>query len=439
MKPTRCLHLAPLMLAALLAGTHAIADDRALSGELPTTAIVRQVLLGQASVRAAERRRDVASAESERLQAGAHEWTLRLAGQQRRSQPANGLHERFNEWNVAIERPIRLPGKSGLDQQLGQAAEQLAETAQGDALHEASRALLQAWFTWLRENTAEKQWTAQVALLDHQHRALARRQQLGDAALIERVQSAAALAQAQAELAQVRGRRLIAGEMLQLRYPGLPLALPDQLAEPLPPAGNPSAWTTAILEHSHELGIARQLARRARLQASRQNSERLPDPSFGLHYANERAGEENIIGAYVSLPLPGAGRGAIARGALAEAEASSQDEAAIQQKISGEALSLYRNALSAVDAWHAGKNAAEQLKQAAGMSTRAWQLGEGSLSEVLLARRLAHEAELTALTRQLDALEAGKRLLLDAHRLWDIDNPEATPANMDPNSHPNAH
>ncbi len=429
MKSALPLFILPLLLSA--PGQAAWAGERhelSLPPELPATTIVRQVLLGQASVRAAERRREVASAESQRLQAGPHEWTVRLAGQQRRSQPANGLNERFNEWNVAIERPVRLPGKASLDQQLGQATEQLADTAHGDALHEASRALLQAWFTWLRENAAEQQWTAQVDLLAQQHQALARRQALGDAALIESVQAAAALAQAQAELAQVRGRRILAGEMLKQRYPGLPLALPAQLAEPLPPAGEPGDWIAAILEHSHELGVARQLAQRARLQASRQHSERLPDPSFGLHYANERAGEENVIGAYLSVPLPGSGRRAIARGALAEAEAASQDEVAIQQKISREAASLYRNARTAVDAWQAGKSAAEQLNRAAQLSTRAWQLGEGSLSEVLLARRLAHDAQLAALTRQLDALEARDRLLLDAHQLWDIDPPDATRA-----------
>ncbi|MDD2884106.1 MAG: TolC family protein [Dechloromonas sp.] len=390
------------------------------ASELPDAAIVRQVLTQQPGVRAAEYRQTVAQAERARLQAGAHEWTLRLAGQQRRTQPTNGLNERFNEWNTAIERPFRLPGKAAIDRALGETAEQLAETAHGDALHEASRALLQDWFNWLRENAREQQWTAQVALLDQQHQALARRQQLGDAAAIDRIQAAAALGQARAELAQVRGQRIAAGEILQQRYPGLPLD-PPPLSTPQAPDGDLGQWISAIRQHSHELGLARQLAQRARLNAGRQQQDRLPDPTIGLQYAHERAGEEQVIGAYLSFPLPGTGRRAIASGAVAEAAAASQDEAAVQQKISSEAATLYRHATAAVDAWQAAKTAAEQMQQAAAMSARAWQLGEGSLSESLLARRLAHDAQLAALNRQLDALALQHRLRLDAHQLWPLD------------------
>jgi hypothetical protein len=55
------------------------------------------------------------------------------------------------------------------------------------------------------------------------------------------------------------------------------------------------------------------------------------------------------------------------------------------------------------------------------MTARAYQLGEGSLSDLLSNRRLANEAQLAARLVQLDALELRYRLLLDAHRLWDAD------------------
>jgi outer membrane protein TolC len=55
------------------------------------------------------------------------------------------------------------------------------------------------------------------------------------------------------------------------------------------------------------------------------------------------------------------------------------------------------------------------------MTARAYQLGEGSLSDLLTARRLANEAQLASRLAQLDALELRYRLLLDAHRLWDLD------------------
>ena len=55
------------------------------------------------------------------------------------------------------------------------------------------------------------------------------------------------------------------------------------------------------------------------------------------------------------------------------------------------------------------------------MTARAYQLGEGSLNDLLTARRLANEAQLAARLSQLDALELRYRLLLDAHRIWDLD------------------
>ena len=55
------------------------------------------------------------------------------------------------------------------------------------------------------------------------------------------------------------------------------------------------------------------------------------------------------------------------------------------------------------------------------MTARAYQLGEGSLNDLLAARRLANEAQLSARLMQLDALELRYRLLLDAHQLWAMD------------------
>ena len=52
------------------------------------------------------------------------------------------------------------------------------------------------------------------------------------------------------------------------------------------------------------------------------------------------------------------------------------------------------------------------------MTARAYALGEGNLSDMLTARRLANESQLSARLSQLEAFEFRYRLLLDAHRLW---------------------
>jgi outer membrane protein TolC len=407
-----------LLLIGGIGGTGVMAET---PPDLPPTEIVARVLLANPSVQAANSQIRVEEANRSRLEAGNYEWNLRLGGQQRRSRPAAGPDERFNEWNAAIERPLRLPGKASLDSELGAAGVALADTGRGDALHEASRNLLKSWFVWLKESAAASQWSEQLTLLEKQTKAVQRRQQLGDAARLETIQTEAALAQAAAQLAQARVRQQTASEDLRRRYPGLPTATPSAIADPTPVEGSEAEWVNAIREHSHELELSRGETQRARIAASRASGDRLPDPTFGLHVSRERAGEDRIVGAYVSIPLPGGGRRATSDAASAQAEVANYREAAATQKISAEAAMLYQSASAAFASWQASRNAAERLTQAAEMTARAYQLGEGSLNELLAARRLANEAQLSARLMQLDALEQHYRLQLDAHRLWAMD------------------
>ncbi len=410
----------PLVLL-LLAGFAASAVAADPASTLPPAEIVARVLRDAPDVQAATSQIRAEEANRRRLEAGPHEWNLRLGGQQRRSAPATGPNERFSEWNSAIERPLRLPGKAATDAELGAAGVTLAETAYGDALHEASRSLLKAWFVWLRETAASAQWTAQVELLDRQAKAIERRRQLGDAARLDAIQAEAALAQAVAQRTQAEARRRSASEDLRRRYPGLPLNEPATLDEPQPLAGSDTEWIAALLEHSHELGLARGEAQRARIAAERQRQDRMPDPSVGLQFSLERGGEENVVGAYISIPLPGDARRATADASLAQAEAAGRRAEAVERRIGAEAATLLQAVQSATPAWQAARDAAERLERSADLTARAYQLGEGSLNELLTARRLANEARLAARTSQLDALELRYRLLLDAHRLWDLD------------------
>jgi outer membrane protein TolC len=388
---------------------------------LPPEDVVIRVLRSNPTVQAAASQQRVEEANRQRLEAGPYEWNLRLGGQQRKAYPTGGPDERFNEWHAALERPLRLPGKAAVDAELGAAGVSLAEMAHGDALHETSRQLLASWFVWLRENAAVAQWGEQVSLLQQQTSAVQRRQQLGDAAQLESIQSAAALAQAEAQFAQAKVRQQGAGESLRRRFPGLPLTVPAPLAEPQPIGGKASEWIDAILAESHELGLARGQTQQARIAAGRTSQDRLPDPTFGVQVSRERGGEENVLGAYVSIPLPGGARRASANAALAQVDAIGQREAAMLQKISAEAAGLYAAADAALATWQASRHASESLARSAAMTARAYQLGEGSLNDLLAARRLANEAALAATLAQLDALALRYRLLLDAHRLWDVD------------------
>ncbi len=385
---------------------------------LPPQEVVLKALHASPMIHAAGSLVRAEEANRSRLEAGEYEWNVRLGSQRRRSNAVGAPDERFSEWNAGLERPLRLPGKATDDAALGAAGVALAETAYGDALHETSRNLLKSWFLWLRESAAASQWEEQANLLSRQAKNTRRRQQLGDAARLEAIQADAAQAQAEAQATQARLRRENAALELRRRFPGLPVSAPANTADPVAIDGSASEWIAAMVEHSHEAGIARGETQKARIAASRADRDRLPDPTVGLSLSSERGGEERIVGAYVSIPLPGGGRRAAADSSLAQASAASHREAAVVQKVSVEAATLHQSATAALAGWQAAQAAADRLVAAAGMTARAYELGEGSLAEVLAARRLANEAQLAASLARLDAFELRYRMMLDAHRLW---------------------
>jgi outer membrane protein TolC len=385
---------------------------------LPPDEVVRETLRAHPDAQAASSEIRYETANRERLEAGSYEWNLRLGGQQRKSSPSIGEREQFNEWNVALERPLRLPGKATTDVEIGTAGVLRAETALAQVIHESKRDLLQSWFAWLKENAAANQWAAQVDLLERQQRAVKRRQELGDASRLESIQTEATLALAKAESLQAASRQQAAREVLQRRYPGLPVTQPVSLGEPPAEIGDEAEWQAAVAEHSYELAMARQQTGLAMLTARRQRQDRLPDPSVGLAFSRERGGEEQVVGAYISIPLAGGGRRAAEAGAVALADSARYREDAIARRVALETATGVQSARAAYAAWLASRTAAERLQEAATMSGRAYQLGEGSLGEWLTSMRVANEAQLAARYSQLDALEKRYRLMLDARRLW---------------------
>ncbi|MCL2636205.1 MAG: TolC family protein [Betaproteobacteria bacterium] len=387
---------------------------------LPPDDMVRQALQTHPDTLAAASEVRQEMANRDRLEAGEYEWNLSVAGQQRRTRPPAGAHENFNEWNVALERPLRLPGKAATDAEIGAGGIARAETALGDAIHETKRDLLKSWFAWLKESAVAGQWAAQAELIERQARMIGRRLQLGDAARLESVQAEAALAQARAQAIQAVARQQAARETLRRRYPALVLGEPAGIGEPPPLTGSDEEWLAAVAEHSHELALARRQTQLAELVATRQHQERTPDPSIGLAYSNERGGEEKVLSAFIRIPLAGGARRAAEQGARAAADAARYREAAVARQIALATASAVHAARSAHTAWQASRTAAAQMEQAANMAARAYQLGEGSLSEWLTALRLAHEAQLASRSNQLDALEQVYRLQLDAHRLWEF-------------------
>lgn len=404
------------LIAALLAWPAATWAADAQPPELPPLDLVQRAVSQAPAVQAARSLLRAGEAERVRFEAGPHEWAVRAGSQQRRVRVAP--EERFTEWDVGLERPLRLPAKTAIDYELGANSARQAEVGYGDALHETSRDLLAAWFEWLRARATAAQWTAQQALLHRQAQSVGRRVELGDAPQLEALLAEGAAQQAEAQRAQAQARVEQAAAELRLRFPALALPESLTLSAPQRVEGELAYWREEILQHSHELLVARGESRRARLGASRADAERTPDPTIAVRFASERGGDERIIGLSVLLPLPGQARRAQADFAAAQSEATTYREAGVLTKIEREASTSYVAAQANYETWQRAEAAAQRLEQAAVLAARAYELGEGSLADTLLARRQANEVQLAARLAQLDALEARDRLLLDAHQLW---------------------
>ncbi|HET7775034.1 MAG TPA: TolC family protein, partial [Azospira sp.] len=283
-------------LAALLCSGHLWAVEPpalAYPADLPPREASLNAIRTAPQAQAAEAMVAAEGENRKRLEAGPYEWTARVGSQRRNINGVNGTpNERFREWSAGLERGIRLPGKAAIDEQLGAQGEAMAKVAFGDALHETSRSLLKGWFTWLREKEGAAQWQRQSESLARQRQVTARRVQLGDAPRLELMQAEAAAAQAQAALEQARLRRQVAEADLGARFPGLPL--PQQIAptEPLPL--EEAEWREHLLEHNHELMLARAESEQARLVAHRADADRVPDPTLGVHLGSDKGGEERI-------------------------------------------------------------------------------------------------------------------------------------------------
>lgn len=384
---------------------------------LPPDAAVSRVLAGRPEALAAQAELAAGAARRERLLSGPYEWNLRLTGQQRRSAPPDGERQRFGEWGSALERSVRLPGKAGLDGELGEATLARANSAFGDSQHEARRELLQLWFGWRAESAALAQSEVALASLARQRVALGRRLALGDASRLEYIQAQAAHAQAAAQHALLGAEVARQRELLLRRYPGLPLD-DGALPEPPAPEGDEANRVARLVDRSHLLALAERENRLAELAAQRQRAERLPDPALGVAFSRERGGEEQVVAAYVSIPLPGAARRASEREAAAGAEVARQRLLAVRREVELAAINQVRSAVSVRQAWQAAAAAAADLLSVANLAERAYALGEGTLAEALLARRQASEAAQLAARLQADALHLGYRVLLDGEVLW---------------------
>jgi len=405
---------------APVAGEVGAADEAAWVRRLslPPLLPTREVIAALPRVQAARAGMELAQAREQGLRSGAYEWTLRAGVQQR----SESIGPQYIENDVALERSIRWGGKAQADRDLGQAGVSASRSGYADSWHETVRSLLQGWYDWQRARSTARVQAGQTALAQEQLEVATRRVKAGDVPRLDELAAQAERDRMQAQQQQALGQEAMLQAELQKRFPGLDLAgaLPaaDVTPETLQLPGEPAQWVQRILDDNHEIELAEAAVRMARLKSERARLDTRPDPLLGVRAARERGGAENIVGAYVAIPLGGSYRASEERAALAQLAVAEQDLVQTRQRVEATAQRVVLRATYALASWQRLAAVEQAMARVAQLGMKAYGLGEMTLTEALQSRRAALEAALAAEAARWDALEAVSRVLVDAHQLW---------------------
>lgn len=411
-----CLMLGVLTCCLVISAQADEADALVAKLSLPPVSPTREVISTLPQVQAARAGMALAQARSQQLAAGVHEWNLRLGAQQRKETAGPD----YAENDLALERSIRWGGKAQTDRDLGDAGVAAGQSAYADVWHEAVRSLVTAWYGWQRERSTAGVLTQQATLAQEQLQVATRRVKAGDAPRMDQLMAQAEHDRAQAAEQLARGREQMQRQELQKRFPGLLLdSVPLVVTTDVPPLpGQAQDWLQRIVGDNHEIELAEAELRQARLRSERARLDTRPDPLLGVRAARERSGQDNIVGVYVSIPLPGAYREGEQRATLALADAAEQRLVQTRQRVEAAAQRAVLQATNAVAVAQRQAAVQQAMAHVAQLAGKAYGLGEVTLTEALQARRAALDAALAADAARWDAQEAVARVLVDAHRLW---------------------
>lgn len=407
----------PLWTALLICCGHpALAQDIPTPAELPSTDSARQVLDADPGVAAAKAMLDAARLEAGVLAKNPHEYSASFGIQQRQVRDETGS----KDWEIGIERSLRLPGKAALDRKIGQAGIDEAEALHGDTLHEASRQLLKLWMDWLSASQLEALMQEQQALSEANLKAVEKRFQAGDAAKLDLQLANTDLAEVRQQIAQASTQTRIALARLQARFPGIPAAAVP-LGTPQPLTETDAVWRERILAHSHELFIPQAQLARAEAMAARSHSEKRPDPTINAYFGSEANNAERVIGAGLSIPLPGSRRNLEHQKAQAEVSNARQMLLAQQRDLEADIAALLAEARGNQQSWQLAEAAASSSQDSATLMQRAYSLGEADLQELLSSRRQATGQAINAQKARAAALYNHYQILVDSHSIWDME------------------
>ncbi len=384
---------------------------------LMPTAIARPLLEQDPGVAAARAGLDVALHEAGILDKSPYEWTARATGQQRRLDSG----PRYNEWNVGIEKTIRLPGKATADRNIGKATVEESRARYGEALLESARELMALWVDWLAAERARELAQSNLQSVQASLAAVEKRARAGDASKLDVSIARAELGEQRRLDNDAKTQAAAAWSRLSTRFPGVErqvLALPA----PLPIGEEAAFWRERILAQSDALKVVQAQLWNAQAQAERARADKIPDPTLGIYTASEIGGRERIPGITISIPIPGGVRDSRSAKAIAVVGVSRQEAELKQRQLEAGIASAVATARGAYDSLQIANEGAAAMQYNAGLMQRAYALGEAELQALLLSRRQATAAMNSALQAQVTALKAYYGLLVDAHLIWELEH-----------------
>ncbi len=377
---------------------------------------VRHLLTQDPSVAAARANLEVARQEDGLLRRSPYEWTAKIAAGQRSVKN----DARYTEWNMGIERPIRLPRKATADQRLGKVVIAESEARYGDALHESARELLNLWLNWLTAENAQKLANLNLQSMESSYSAVEKRVRAGDASKLDLNLAQAELAEQKRMSSEAKTQVLASWAQLSSRFPSFNQS-PTELPMPLPVGQNPQFWHTRILEESEVLKISQLKMQRAQAHVEQLNAERIPDPTFGVYTASEVSGRERLVGVSLSMPIPTGLRDSRAAKARAEVEVLRHEVEHTKRQLNSGVSTAIVMTQGLYDTFHIASDNAKAMQNNADLTQRAFSLGEADLQSLLAARRQATMSANHALQAQSAALISYMGLMIDAHLVWNLE------------------
>lgn len=413
-------HCKPLLLVLWAASGLALAQPvQEIQTYLPPAAVVQQVLLASPAVQAAMAQKSAHMHRAQMTASGTAEFNVRINQQTRRVQQAQ---DRFAETSVSLERPLRWWGKGQLDGDLADQGRAIAHIAYADALHEASRTLMQQWFQLRKAQVDLDSATQDLTLAEALLRQAQARLKQGDISQLDADLAQADVLRCQAALQGMQAQHTAAQIALRRQYPGLPLTVEVQPQLGLAHWPPMASLLQDFLDKHHELKLWRVEATRMQLLAQRIDKERWPDPTLGVYTLRERQGTEQVLGVSLSLPLAGQARQSHAMAAQAEAQQAQEKVRQLEVQLAADFESRWSQLQLQMQAATRLQTAARIQSQAAEKSLKAYAVGEHTMTELLQNRRLANEQRRDSERLLWEVVERQALLILDLHQIWDFDD-----------------